>query len=337
MTNRKMLLTQLRCDLKTSLSIIFITLALFIEPQHIYAQDYQNTITFDNQSGDPALVKLLGPTGQTIEVPDKQRRTVKVSTGKYDLLVRYGSKPEQYRYSKGEPVTVTETDTTYSVLTITLHKVVDGNYETHPISAKEFESVTITKKGDDSVAALHMETQKVNKDATKDVKKWFLQVTDDEESMEKLIGNYIKSVYNVSPTYKFDEKDNMYLTYDLSENPKIIAVIDSRPSGWSEEGKKVTEKRVWISSFYVLPESAKKNDMRNKILELNNSWNNNTWVPHRIYITNDGFIAMQSSINVPGKEYQVHAELVRDILVRTVTFWNEYSKELAEVLKSSDK
>lgn len=329
---------QLKCALKTYLAIIFIVLVIYnVEPQGIYAQDYQNTITFDNQSGDPALVKILGPSGQIIEVPDKQRRTVKVAAGEYDVFVRYGSKPDQYRYSKGEPVTVAETDTTYSVLTITLHKVVDGNYETRPISAKEFESVTITPKDDDSVAALHVEIQKVGKDVTEDEKKWFLNVTDDNESIEKLIGNYLKSVYNVFPTYKFDEKDNMYLTYDLSENPKIIAAIDSRESGWSEGGKKVTEKRVWISSYYALPEAAPKNDTRKKILELNNSWHNRTWVPHRIYITDDGIIAMQSSINVPGKDYPVHAELVRDILVRTVTFWNEYYKELAEVLSSSDK
>lgn len=36
----------------------------------IISASAQNTISFDNQSGEPALVKLIGPTPKDIEVPD---------------------------------------------------------------------------------------------------------------------------------------------------------------------------------------------------------------------------------------------------------------------------
>lgn len=64
--------------------------------------------------------------------------------------MRYGSKPEKYRYSKGDPFTIIQTATQYSVTTITLHKVVDGNYPTHPISAEEFEKAVTIQKADQS-------------------------------------------------------------------------------------------------------------------------------------------------------------------------------------------
>jgi ABC-type Fe3+-hydroxamate transport system substrate-binding protein len=105
-------------------------------PSH--AQDNPNTITFDNKSGEPATVKLVGPTGQTVEVPQGESRTINVAAGKYYILVRYGSKADEYTYSKGDPFTVEQTATQYSAISITLHKVVDGNYPTHPTSSEEF-------------------------------------------------------------------------------------------------------------------------------------------------------------------------------------------------------
>ena len=42
-----------------------------------FAQAPLPTITFDNQSGKPALVGLIGPSKQSVDVPDGQKRTVK--------------------------------------------------------------------------------------------------------------------------------------------------------------------------------------------------------------------------------------------------------------------
>ncbi len=97
----------------------------------------QNTVTFDNQSGEPALVKLIGSTYREVEVPDGATRTVDAAAGRYTIKVRYGVSGK-YRYSKGEQFDVVETPTTRSQTTITLHKVAGGNYDSYPISDKEF-------------------------------------------------------------------------------------------------------------------------------------------------------------------------------------------------------
>ncbi|HTB62985.1 MAG TPA: hypothetical protein VK737_05290 [Opitutales bacterium] len=97
----------------------------------------QNTISFDNQSGEPTLVKLIGPATSEIKVPDGTKQGVQVSVGKYFIEVRYGISGN-YHYTKGEEFTVDETATTTSPITITLHKVVNGNYDSSPITEQEF-------------------------------------------------------------------------------------------------------------------------------------------------------------------------------------------------------
>ncbi len=104
-----------------------------------HAETPRATITFDNQSGEPALVKVIGPTVRRAEVPDRQKRTVKVVGGEYYLLVRYGANREHYHYTKGDRFKVTQNSRQYSIITITLHKVVGGNYGSEPVSPDEFE------------------------------------------------------------------------------------------------------------------------------------------------------------------------------------------------------
>lgn len=98
-----------------------------------------NTLTLDNRSGEDALVKVVGPTSAAVEVPTGSSRTIHVAGGGYLLLVRYGRDPRRYSYTKGDPFTVRQTPTQYSMTTITLHKVVNGNYGTVRIPAGEFE------------------------------------------------------------------------------------------------------------------------------------------------------------------------------------------------------
>ncbi|MEP7338404.1 MAG: hypothetical protein ABI977_11770 [Acidobacteriota bacterium] len=97
----------------------------------------KSTITLINKSGVPALVKLVGPTKHTIEVGNDNSQTVQVAGGEYHILVRYGSEGK-YRYSKGDPFTVTETQTQYEEVSITLHTVAGGNYDSRPSSPDEF-------------------------------------------------------------------------------------------------------------------------------------------------------------------------------------------------------
>lgn len=100
---------------------------------------HPNEITFENQSGSEALVKLLGPTTQLIEVPNGKARTLNIAPGEYYILVRYGSAPGKYSYSKGEAFMVQQTTTEASVITITLHKTPGGKYNIYPTTKTEFE------------------------------------------------------------------------------------------------------------------------------------------------------------------------------------------------------
>jgi hypothetical protein len=59
-------------------------------------------ISFANNSGDAALVKLVGPSSNVIEVPNGSTRSVQVRGGQYYILVRYGTAGE-YRYTRGDP------------------------------------------------------------------------------------------------------------------------------------------------------------------------------------------------------------------------------------------
>lgn len=99
----------------------------------------QSKVVFDNQSGTPALVTLIGPTKTEVEVPNGAKAGVDAAAGRYTIKIRYGT-PDNYRYTKGEEFEVTGTGRTRPETTITLHKVVAGNYETHPISETDFDA-----------------------------------------------------------------------------------------------------------------------------------------------------------------------------------------------------
>lgn len=96
-----------------------------------------STVRFDNQSGKPALVKLVGPTTSSVSVDNGKKESVSVTPGHYFIKVRYGT-PGDSSYSKGDEFDATETTTTTSDITITLHKVVAGNYGSKSISEAEF-------------------------------------------------------------------------------------------------------------------------------------------------------------------------------------------------------
>lgn len=99
--------------------------------------DAQNAVIFDNQSGESALVKLIGPTTKEVAVPTGAKQAVEAAAGRYTIKVRYGT-AGNYRYTEGDAFDVQETPTSRSETTITLHKVVAGNYDTRPISENEF-------------------------------------------------------------------------------------------------------------------------------------------------------------------------------------------------------
>jgi hypothetical protein len=95
-------------------------------------------ITFDNQSGQPALVRLIGPTRAEVHVPNGGSNSIhRVAPGHYVIRVRYGT-PGQYRYAEGQRFEVQGSATSYSHVTITLHTVPAGNYAMHSSSEAAF-------------------------------------------------------------------------------------------------------------------------------------------------------------------------------------------------------
>ncbi|MFH0820111.1 MAG: hypothetical protein V1892_03705 [bacterium] len=120
-------------------SLFFLFLILFlINPILALAQD--NSVTFDNQSGEDALVKLISSAGeaQKITVPNGSKETIyNLGNDTYHVKVRYGT-PGHCRYIKGEYFELKAFDPYYAVANITLHPIVGGNYDTQSISEAEF-------------------------------------------------------------------------------------------------------------------------------------------------------------------------------------------------------
>lgn len=117
----------------------FIVLSMLIVCLPVVSAWAQNKVVFDNQSGEPALVKLIGPTRTDVEVPSGAKAGADAAPGHYIIKVRYGT-PGRFHYAKGQEFNVTETSQTWSKTTITLHKVNVWNYNSRPqpITENEF-------------------------------------------------------------------------------------------------------------------------------------------------------------------------------------------------------
>lgn len=127
-------LKKLTCELRT---IIFTAFIILIFISYSEATSEKNTLTFINQSGDDALVKLVGPSKKTVEVSNGGSQTVNIAGGEYQIYVRYGRGPN-YRYAKGEAFRIEDSATTYTKAQLTLHGVINGNYHTYGSSESEF-------------------------------------------------------------------------------------------------------------------------------------------------------------------------------------------------------
>jgi formylglycine-generating enzyme required for sulfatase activity len=86
-----------------------------------------STITFNNQSEQNVAVKLVGPSGRTVEIASAQSATLRVEQGEYIVLVRYGSDEATYAYGKGGPIKVIQTETQHSAVTVALHGAAPGS------------------------------------------------------------------------------------------------------------------------------------------------------------------------------------------------------------------
>jgi hypothetical protein len=169
---------------------------------------------------------------------------------------------------------------------------------------------------------------------------WLLQVCDDEESLEKRIATYFREKYDVEAEYLFLEEDDLYLQYHFTSDeghfPDMAVFVDSQASATEEvEGEtRVIERRVTVSAYYVLADEIKTAELRSVLLEQINQWHIGRWVPQRIYLDNDGDIVLESTFNIPGDEYPVHAEIIGDQVLRMNNAWQEFYQEVSTVMES---
>ena len=112
-----------------------------------------STVAFDNQSGEPALVKLVGPTARDIDVPAGIRRAVAAAPGRYCIKIRYGV-AGKYRYACGREFEVVETTARRPPVAITLHKAIADKHGTRAISEEEF-----GRRGDSPPASARLESK----------------------------------------------------------------------------------------------------------------------------------------------------------------------------------
>ena len=111
------------------------------------AQTALNKIIFDNQSGQNAVVKLIGSTKLVVKVAKQQKKTVRAAEGDYFIVVRYGNSAKEYTYTKSDPFTVTQSGNQYSIITFTLYRTRGGDFNVTPVSQEEFETAGFSPKG----------------------------------------------------------------------------------------------------------------------------------------------------------------------------------------------
>ncbi len=133
--------------------IICLFFLVILNASTIFGQN--NMITFDNQSGEQAVVNLIGPSSKIVVVPKGSRQSVNAKPGSYYIEVRYGTK-RNTPYIKGEKFIITESGTENSSKTITLHKVVAGNDNSHPIIETKSKGSGDTGGGKGVMATIRM-------------------------------------------------------------------------------------------------------------------------------------------------------------------------------------
>ena len=110
------------------------------------AQSAPHKIIFDNQSGQNALVKLIGSTKLVVKVPKQRKKTVHVAEGDYYILVRYGDSAKDFTYTKSDVFAVTQSGDQYSIITFTLYRTRGGDFFVKPVTPEEFEKTGLSAK-----------------------------------------------------------------------------------------------------------------------------------------------------------------------------------------------
>ena len=126
---------------------IVVVCLLWIEvwvPPPCDAQPAPNKIIIDNQSGQNAVVKLVGPTKLVVKVPKQHKKSVRAAKGEYFILVRYGDSAKEFTYTKSDSFAVTQPEDQYSIITFTLYRTRGGDFNVTSASEEEFENAELS-------------------------------------------------------------------------------------------------------------------------------------------------------------------------------------------------
>ncbi len=167
-----------------------------------------------------------------------------------------------------------------------------------------------------------------------------LTVTQDESTLEKAIDNYLtltKGITGGISRFNDKERKDLLVAYPISSDkvPDIRVVIDTLAAEKDADGK-TRERVIMVQSFYELPASAKTPEARRKLLELCTKWMDGHWSPGGVYVDSDGDLAWRTAINIPGRNFSVHAELVYDAVARMGPFWRSFYPLMKKELNLPD-
>ena len=121
------------------LVVLFPVLLLTATISH--AQAPRATITFDNQSGNPALVKLIGSTGRLAECFERPEKHGQGDRWALSYRHPIRRRLEELNHNFEAP-SLPGHATSHAIFNHhdrTLHKVADGYYQTEAVSAAEFD------------------------------------------------------------------------------------------------------------------------------------------------------------------------------------------------------
>ncbi len=134
---------------KRGRTLVVVTGVLWIfgwVPHSWAAHPAPHKIIFDNQSGQNALIKLIGSTKLVVKVPKQRKKTVHAAEGDYYILVRYGDSVKDYTYTKSDLFSVTQSGNQFSIITFTLYRTRGGDFNVKPVSPEEFENAGLSAK-----------------------------------------------------------------------------------------------------------------------------------------------------------------------------------------------
>ena len=142
-----------------------------------------------------------------------------------------------------------------------------------------------------------------------------LFVEDDESTTEIEVKRFLdgRTNWDVGLAYFGDLKNDAYLSipFTLENGYNTIIYVDTFSSATDSN-----ERRLHIYGYFIL-ETVLGTRKRDALLEVLNQHIMDDWMMQRLYLDDDGDIAFNWVINIPGKETPIHAEQVYDAIIRT--------------------